>query len=83
MVSLYVDGKLVGTWAEAEKVFAETARTQAVEFRDESGRVIATSVPGAEPIPAWEAAITPEEIERRLAGEFLTFDEVKKRLGWE
>jgi hypothetical protein len=83
MISLYVDGKLVGTWAEAEKVFAETAKTRAVEFRDESGRVIATSVPGAEPVPAWEAAITPEEIERRLAEPGFTFEEVKKRLGWE
>jgi hypothetical protein len=77
-----VAGKTV-SWAEAEKLFAETARTQSVEFRDEQGQVIATTVPGSEPLVPWDPTITQEEIERRLAGEFVTFDEMKKRLGWE
>ncbi|HET6575496.1 MAG TPA: hypothetical protein VFG68_17975 [Fimbriiglobus sp.] len=83
MVTLYVAGQPVGTWAEAEKLFAEAAKTQAVEFRDEHGRVIATSVPGAEPIIPWEPDVTREEIEDRKAEPGLTFEEVKKRLGWE
>ncbi len=80
MVTLYVGGKAV-SWADAEKLFAEAARTQAVEFRDEQGRVFATSVPGAEPVPAWEAGITPEETERRMAGPFLTLDEYRRQTG--
>lgn len=80
MVTVYVGGRAV-SWAEAEQLFAEAAPTQPVEFRDGSGRVIATSVP--EPVPDWEAAITPEETARRMAGEFVTFEEMKKRLGWE
>ena len=83
MVMLYVGGKPIGTWAEAERLFAEAARSQAVEFRDEAGRVIATTVPPAGPDPDWVAAITPAEVERRRAEPGFTFDEVKKRLGWE
>lgn len=33
--------------------------------------------------PDWVKAITPEEIERRRAEPGFTFEEVKKRLGWE
>lgn len=82
MVTLYVGGQKVA-WADAEKLFAEAAKTQAVEFRDETGRVIARSVPGAEPIIPWEPEVTQEEIDRRMAEPGLTFEEVKKRLGWE
>ena len=69
--------------APAEKLFAETAAKQPIEFHDESGRVIATSVPGAEPLIPWEPTATQEEIDRRMAEPGLTFEEVKKRLGWE
>lgn len=82
MVMVKVGGKTV-SWTEAEKLFAEAARTQPVEFRDEQGQVIATTVPVSEPIIPWDPSITQAEIERRLAGEFVTFDEMKKRLGWE
>ena len=82
MVTVYVGGKAV-SWAEAEKLFAEAARTQPVEFRDESGKVIATTVPPAGPDPDWVARITPEETARRMAEPGFTFEEVKKRLGWE
>jgi len=64
MVTVYVGGKAV-KWADAEKLFAEAARTQAVEFRDESGQLIATSAPAAEADPVWVKAITPEETARR------------------
>ena len=49
MVMLYVAGKKVA-WADAEKLFAEAAATQPVEFHDENRRVFATSVPGSEPM---------------------------------
>ncbi|MCE9563813.1 MAG: hypothetical protein K8U57_17360 [Planctomycetes bacterium] len=80
MVMVYVGGKAV-SWADAEKLFAEAARTQAVEFRDGSGHVFATSVPNSAPIPDWEAAITPEETARRMAGPFLTLAEYRKQTG--
>jgi hypothetical protein len=81
MITLFVNGKPLGTWAEAERLFQETDGTQNVEFRDSSGRVIALSAPAAE--PEWASRITPEETQRRMAGEFVTFEEMKKRLGWE
>lgn len=81
MVRLYVGGKKVD-WADAEKLFADLARTQAIEFLDDAGKVIATSVPGSEPIPAWEETYNPGP-RGPTPGEFLTFDEWKKRLGWE
>ena len=83
MVTLYIDGQKIGSWAEAEKQFADAAKTKAVEFRDDHGRVIATSVPGCEPIIPWEPDVTREEIDRRKEEPGLTFEEVKKRLGWE
>ena len=82
MITLYVAGRKVA-WADAERLFAETAPKQPVEFRDENGRVIATSVPTAEPLIPWEPDITHEEVERRMTEPGLTFEEVKKRLGWE
>ena len=81
MIKLYANGKPLGTWSEAERLFQESAGTQAIEFCDASGLVFATSTPATE--PDWVAGITPEETQRRLAGEFVTFDELKKRLGWE
>lgn len=82
MITLYVGGRKVA-WADAEKLFAEAASKLPIEFRDENDRVIATSVPGAEPLVPWEPGVTQEELDRRLAEPGLTFDEVKKRLGWE
>jgi hypothetical protein len=82
MVTLYVGGRKMGSWAEAEKLFAEAAKTQVVEFRDEYGPVIATSLPGCEPIIPWEPAVTREDIEQRKAKPGYTIDEVRKILGW-
>ena len=81
MVTLYVGGQRVGSRAEAEKLFAKTARTRPVEFRDEHDAVIATSTPRPEPDPDWVKAITPEETARRKAEPGFTFEELKKRLG--
>ena len=81
MVMLYVGGQKVA-WADAEKLFAEAAATQPVEFHDENGRVFATTTPTAKAAedPDWVKAITPEEIERALAGPFLTLEEYRKQV---
>ena len=85
MVTLHVGGKAV-SWADAEKVFADAARTEPVEFRDAAGRLLATSVPvvaAEEPLVPWDPSITQEEIDRRRTEPGFTFEEMKKRLGWE
>jgi hypothetical protein len=85
MVELYVAGRLAGTLAESDRVIREAAaNNQPVEYRAPGGRLLGTFTPAppAEPPCPWDPSITWEEIERRLAGEFLTFDELKARLGW-
>jgi hypothetical protein len=82
MVTLHIGGKVVN-WADAEKLFADNARTQLVEFRDAAGQVIATTAPANAGDPDWVKAITPEETARRRAEGGYTFEEMKSRLGWE
>jgi hypothetical protein len=78
MITVHVGGKVVN-WAEAEKLFAETAPTQPIEFRNDAGRVIAVSAPVED--PDWVKAITPEETAHRLAGPFLALDEYRRQVG--
>lgn len=80
MVTLYVGGKAV-KWADAEHLFADDALTESVELRNAAGRVIGVFAPVED--PDWVKAITPEEIARRHAEPGFTFEEMKKRLGWE
>lgn len=84
MVTLYVAGQKV-EWADAAKRFTDpSAEGSPIELRDDSGRVVARiKIQLAANDPDWVKAITPEEIERRMAGEFVTFDELKQRLGWQ
>ena len=86
MVALYVGGKKVD-WAEAEQVLtASNGGGGSIEIRNDAGSVLGVVVPRVstrEDDPDWVKAITPEEIERRRAEPGYTFDEVKKRLGWE
>lgn len=84
MVALYVGGKKV-EWAEAAKRFADpSAESESIELRDDAGKVVArVRLEFAENDPDWVKAITPEEIERRMAEPGYTFEELKKRLGWE
>jgi hypothetical protein len=84
MVTLYVGGQKV-EWADAAKRFADrSAEGQQIELRDDAGKVVArVKIEFAENDPDWVKAITPEEIERRMAEPGFTFEEVKKRLGWE
>lgn len=81
MVRLFVAGKPLGTWAEAEQLLAEAAKTHPVEFRDDAGRVIATTAPPPDRAddPDWVKAITPEAVEKARAGPFMTLDEWRKQ----
>jgi len=84
MVTLYVAGQKVD-WADAAKRFADpSVEGIPIELRDDSGKVVGrVKIEFAENDPDWVKAITPEEIERRLAEPGFTFEEVKQRLGWE
>ena len=86
MVELYVAGQRAGTAADSDRIIREAAANdQPVEFRLPDGRVLGTFTPTtvAGPAVPWEPSLTWEELKRRQEGEFLTFEEVKKRLGWE
>jgi hypothetical protein len=81
---LYVRGKAIGTLAEAEKLLPEIlARGDELEFRDETGATLRKYTAAPEPLIPWDPSVTQEEVDRRIAGEFVAFDEVKARLGWE
>lgn len=87
MVTLYADGKPIA-WADAERVVPDClARNLRVELRnDTTGQPLGVITPTAtpsEPLIPWEPNVTREEIDRRLAEPGLSFEEVKKRLGWE
>jgi hypothetical protein len=78
MVTLYVGGKAV-SWADAEKLFADDAPAERVELRNAAGRFLVVCKPVED--PDWVKAITPEETARRMAGPFLTFEEIQKQWG--
>ena len=82
MVMLCADGTPIN-WADAERVVPECiARNQRVELRNDAGQQVGLFTPTPNgPLVAWESSITAEEIERRMAGRFVTFEELKKRLG--
>jgi hypothetical protein len=86
MVNLYVDGALVGTLADAERVLPGLlAGNRRVEFRDESGAAVGTLVPtppADEPVVPWDPTVTREELERRATAPGYPIDEVRKLLGW-
>ncbi len=86
MVALYVGGQKV-EWADAERVLADRpSGADSIELRTDAGKVLGVVVPNITTRPDdpdWVKAITPEEIARRMAEPGYTFDEVKKRLGWE
>ncbi len=89
MVSLYVAGEKVGSLADGIMLFAEyVARNVPVEFRDDAGEVVGRYTPvqpalPREPLVPWDPTITQEELDRIALEPGFTFDEVKKRLGWE
>lgn len=71
-----------------DDVRAAIADDAAVVLRDAAGNVYARIVPEPArdpngPIIPWEPNVTREELDRRDAQPGFTFDEVKKRLGWE
>lgn len=89
MYTLYAEGKPVGTLADAARLIPELiAKNQRVELRDDDGVQVGVVTPTPKPDPSapvipWEPNVTREELERRLNGPFVTFEELKKRLGWE
>ena len=89
MITLYVDGKPVGTLADAERLIPEfVAKNRRVEFRDANGNPVGTfnptpPLPPGEPLVPWDPSITMEDVERIRAEPGFTFEEMKKRLGWE
>jgi hypothetical protein len=90
MVQLFVGGQPVGVIPDPEGLIVGlVARNQKAEPRDDAGNRIAVITPDAPSRPAggpiipWEPDVTEEEIQRRMAEPGFTFEEVKKRLGWE
>ena len=90
MVTLLVAGQPVGTLADAEKLIPEfITRNYPIEFRDDSGKLALRFFPKQRPTPPeplvpWDPTLTQALIwirDRRQPG--YTFEEVKKRLGWE
>ncbi len=89
MVTLHVGGEKVGTLADAASLIPEfIAKNHPVEFRDDDGTLLGTFLPKQkettpEPLIPWDPTITRADIDRIMAEPGYTFDEVKKRLGWE
>ncbi len=89
MIELYVGGKKVGTVADMPRLMPEfIANLQRVEFRDERGNAVGEFRPQRvpspdEPLVPWDPTITKEELDRRAAEPGISFEEMKKRLGWE
>jgi hypothetical protein len=85
MVMLYVAGKPVGTWAEAEKLLPEIlARGEELEFRDETGATLRKYTAAPEPICPWHPEWTRDDIDRMHAeGGGIPLAEFWKRMGVE
>ena len=89
MITLYVGGERIGTLADLERLFHEIRdHGRNVELHDEAGRSVAKLCPErdakpGEPLVPWEPDVTQEELDRRTSEPSFTFEEVKKRLGWE
>jgi hypothetical protein len=85
MVAMLVNGREVGTLEDAVRAIREAAAgNRDVEFREADGRMIGAFAPRpAESLVPWDPSITREELDRRLAGPGLEWDEAKKRMGWE
>ncbi len=89
MVALYVGGEKIGLLADLERLLPEIrARGLNVEIRDDAGKSLGKIYPQGEldpnePLVPWDPTITQEELDRRAAEPSYTFEEVRKRLGWE
>ncbi len=86
MVTLHVGGEKVGTLADAASLIPEfIAKNHPVEFRDDDGALLGTFLPTQkklppEPLIPWDPTITRADIERALAGPFLTLDEYRQQV---
>jgi hypothetical protein len=80
MISLHIGGRKV-SWSEAEKLFAEVAPTQPIEFCDERGHVVATSIPGSEPVD-WYHEPPPKGPAHPPTDSGRPLDEWRRLMGW-
>ncbi len=89
MVSLYVGGEKVGSLADGGKLLVEfVAKKVPLEFRDDSGELVGRLTPVQAPVPKeplvpWDPTITQQDLDRIAQEPGFTFDEVKKKLGWQ
>lgn len=82
MVVLYVHGKRMGEWSEAEEAFRELSSAATIEFRDENGNVLTTTNPLKEPLCPWDPTLTIEQIDRYVSeGGGVPLAEIWKELG--
>ena len=51
MVVLFSAGRRLGTWAVAESLFADALKAGPIEFRNESGAVLARTAPRRATLP--------------------------------
>jgi hypothetical protein len=81
MITLYANGKPVGTWPDGANLFAGlAARKEIVEFRDETGKKLGSYIP-PEPICPWDPTLTKEDIDRECEERGFTLDEIFTELG--
>ena len=84
MVVLFSAGRRLGTWAEAEALFADAAKAGPIEFRNEAGAVLARTAVAVEPICPWDPTLTAEDLDRMSeAGGGIPIAEFWKRMGVE
>jgi hypothetical protein len=85
MVAMLVNGQKIGTLEDLIRAIRGAAENnQSVEFREPDGRMIGAFDPAEDELPApWDPSITWEQLEQMRSGEFLTWEEAKKRMGWE
>jgi len=83
MIELFLRGNRVGTLPDDSARLTKLLEDrEPVEFRTPNGNRLGTFAPEARPI-SWDVTMTKEELDRRSREPGFTFEEVKKRLGWE
>ena len=88
MVTITIGGKKVGEVALPDDVRTALAASADVTLRDDAGNPFGRIVPEPhrspnEPIIPWEPGVSRAELDARDARPGLSFDEVRRRLGWE
>ena len=80
MVTAFVDGHSIGPVTDLGQLLADyTAKRVKVDLRDDAGTTLGEIVP-SEPICPWEPDLDEAEIERQMAGECFTTEQVLEHL---